>query len=36
MEAQRQELDRRLADLEANPNDVLTWEETKDHVWGQR
>jgi pyruvate dehydrogenase E1 component len=35
-EAQKQELDRRIADLRANPNDVLTWEETKDHVWGQR
>jgi putative addiction module component (TIGR02574 family) len=28
-EAQRQELDRRLADHAANPDDVVTWERVK-------
>ena len=28
-EAQKQELDNRIADYEANPNDLLTWEEIK-------
>ena len=28
-EAQKQELDHRIADYEANPNDLLTWEEIK-------
>lgn len=28
-ELQKQELDRRIADYEANPNDVLTWDEIK-------
>lgn len=28
-EAQKRELDRRIADLDANPDDVLTWEEVK-------
>lgn len=27
--AQRDELDRRIADHEANPNDVVSWEEVK-------
>jgi len=27
--AQKQELDHRISDYEANPNDVLTWEEIK-------
>jgi putative addiction module component (TIGR02574 family) len=27
--AQQQELDRRIADYEANPDDVLTWEKIK-------
>jgi putative addiction module component (TIGR02574 family) len=31
-ESLKQELDRRLAHLEANPNDVLTWEEIKERV----
>jgi putative addiction module component (TIGR02574 family) len=35
-EAQRHELDRRLAELDANPANVLTWEEIKTHVRGQR
>jgi putative addiction module component (TIGR02574 family) len=26
------ELDRRIADLDANPNDVLTWEEIKARI----
>ncbi len=28
-EAQKQELDRRLAELEAHPDDVVPWEEVK-------
>lgn len=28
-EAQQEELDRRIADREANPDNVLTWEEIK-------
>ena len=28
-EAQRQELDRRIADADANPDDVVPWEEVK-------
>jgi len=35
-DAQKQLLDRRLADLEENPNNVLTWEEIKARVRGQR
>jgi len=31
-EAQRQELDRRIADLDASPNNILTWEQIKAHV----
>jgi putative addiction module component (TIGR02574 family) len=34
-EAQKQEFDRRLADLEANPDNVLTWEEIKARVRGE-
>ncbi len=33
-EAQKGDLDRRIADLDANPNNVLTWEEIKAHVRG--
>jgi putative addiction module component (TIGR02574 family) len=35
-EAQKQALDRRLADLEADPNNVLTWDEIKARVRGPR
>jgi putative addiction module component (TIGR02574 family) len=28
--------DRRIADLDANPNDVLTWEEIKARVRGEK
>jgi putative addiction module component (TIGR02574 family) len=35
-QAQQQELDRRIVDYEANPNDVLTWEEIKASVKGQK
>ncbi len=35
-EAQKQEFDRRLADLEGNPNNVLTWDEIKTRVQGKR
>jgi putative addiction module component (TIGR02574 family) len=31
-DAQKAELDRRLADLRANPDNVLTWEEIKAYV----
>jgi putative addiction module component (TIGR02574 family) len=34
-EAQKQELDRRMAELDANPNNVLTWEEIKARIRGQ-
>jgi putative addiction module component (TIGR02574 family) len=35
-EAQKAILDRRLADLDSNPNNVLTWDEIKARVRGQR
>ncbi len=35
-EAQRQELDRRLNDHLANPNDVIPWEEVKKGFLGRR
>lgn len=31
-DAQRAELDRRLADYAANPDDVVPWEEVKDSI----
>ncbi len=31
-EEQKQLFDRRIADLEANPDNVLTWEQIKSHV----
>lgn len=31
-DAQRAELDRRLADHEANPNDVIAWEDVKASI----
>ena len=34
-EAQRRELDRRLAAHAASPGDVLTWEQIKAHVRGE-
>lgn len=34
-DAQKEELDRRIAELEANPDNVLTWEQIKAHVRGQ-
>jgi putative addiction module component (TIGR02574 family) len=33
---QKQELDRRIAELDANPENVLTWEAIKSRVQGQR
>ncbi len=33
---QKQELDRRIDNYEANPDDVLTWEEVKASVQAQR
>ena len=35
-EAQRAELDRRLAALDADPTNVLTWKEIKAHVRRER
>ena len=35
-QAQKQELDRRIADWDADPNNVLTWEEIKTQVRGQQ
>jgi putative addiction module component (TIGR02574 family) len=35
-EEQKQELDRRLADLDTDPDNVLTWEEIKARVRGQQ
>jgi putative addiction module component (TIGR02574 family) len=35
-EDEKKELDRRLADLDANPQNVLTWEEIKAHIRRQR
>jgi putative addiction module component (TIGR02574 family) len=35
-EAQKTEIDRRIADLEANPDNVLTWAEIKSRIKGQR
>jgi putative addiction module component (TIGR02574 family) len=35
-EPQKRELDRRIAELDANPENVLTWEQIKAHVRGQR
>ena len=34
-EAQRTELDRRLAAYHANPNDVRTWQQIRDNLLGQ-
>ena len=31
-DSQKELLDRRIADLEANPQNVLTWEQIKEHV----
>ncbi len=35
-EEQKRELERRVAELDANPNNVLTWEEIKARVRGQK
>ncbi|UBF23636.1 addiction module protein [Kovacikia minuta CCNUW1] len=35
-DSQKQELDRRIDDYEANPDDVLTWEEVKASVKARR
>jgi putative addiction module component (TIGR02574 family) len=34
-EAQKQELDRRLAEHEANPDDVIPWEQVKADIEGR-
>ena len=34
-EAQKREIDRRLADREANPNDRISWEEFKAELLGE-
>ena len=35
-ESQKQELDRRIDDYEANPDNVLTWEEVKASIKAQQ
>ncbi len=35
-EAQKKELSRRIAELDADPNNVLTWEQIKAHVKGRQ
>ena len=35
-DSQKQELDRRIDDYDANPDNVLTWEEVKASVKAQR
>jgi putative addiction module component (TIGR02574 family) len=35
-ESQKQELDRRIDNYEANPDDVLTWEEVKNSIKSQK
>ena len=35
-DAQKQELDRRIADNDSNPDNVLTWEEIKASIKGQQ
>lgn len=35
-DAQKQELDRRTADYDSNPDNVLTWEEIKASIKGQQ
>jgi len=34
--AQKRELDRRISDYEANPDNVMTWEEIKSSISGQQ
>lgn len=34
--AQKQELDRRITDYEANPDNVMTWEEIKTSIRGKQ
>ncbi len=35
-DAQKQELDRRIADSDSNPDNVLTWKEIKASIKGQQ
>lgn len=35
-ETQKREIDRRITDYEANPDDVLTWEEMKASIKGHQ
>ncbi|KOP23082.1 imidazole glycerol phosphate synthase [Hapalosiphon sp. MRB220] len=35
-EVQKRELDRRITDYEANPDDILTWEEVKASIKSQQ
>lgn len=35
-DAHKQELDRRIADYDSNPDNVLTWEEIKASIKGQQ
>lgn len=32
--AQQQDLARRLANIETNPNDQMSWEEAQRRIWG--
>jgi putative addiction module component (TIGR02574 family) len=34
-EDQEKEIERRLADLEANPNDVLEWSDVRARLWSK-
>jgi putative addiction module component (TIGR02574 family) len=34
-EEQQEEIERRLADLEANPNDVLEWTDVRARLWSK-
>jgi putative addiction module component (TIGR02574 family) len=34
--SQKRELDRRISDYEANPDNVMTWEEIKSSIRGQQ
>jgi len=33
--AQQADLARRLADIEKNPNDQMSWEDAQRRIWGQ-
>ena len=35
-QAQKDELDRRLADMEKNPGPGLSWEEVRERIWAKK